>query len=69
MYCKYCGKLIENNSKFCKYCGKKLDNALLSEQKLNTDDSLHEKSNLITNEYVNDSSDAGNTESKKKIEG
>lgn len=67
MYCKYCGKLIEDNSKFCKYCGKKLDNALLSEQKLNTDDSLHEKSNLITNEYVNDSSDAGNTESKKQL--
>lgn len=22
MYCKYCGKLIDNNSSFCSYCGK-----------------------------------------------
>lgn len=67
MYCKYCGKLVENNSKFCKYCGKKLDNALLSEQRLNIDDRIHEKSDLITNEYVNDSSEAENTEFKKQL--
>lgn len=24
MYCKYCGKQIDDNSKFCKYCGKQL---------------------------------------------
>lgn len=22
IYCKYCGNLIDDNSKFCKYCGK-----------------------------------------------
>ena len=25
MYCKHCGKIIDNNSTFCKYCGKKLE--------------------------------------------
>ena len=24
MYCKHCGKEIDDNSKFCKYCGKQL---------------------------------------------
>ena len=24
MYCKFCGKEIDDNSKFCKYCGKQL---------------------------------------------
>lgn len=24
MICKYCGKQIEDNSKFCPYCGKEL---------------------------------------------
>lgn len=24
MYCKHCGKQIDDNSQFCKYCGKKL---------------------------------------------
>jgi uncharacterized membrane protein YvbJ len=24
MYCKHCGKRIDNNSIFCKYCGKQL---------------------------------------------
>lgn len=24
MYCKHCGKQIEDNSQFCKFCGKKL---------------------------------------------
>ena len=24
MYCKYCGKQIDDNSQFCKFCGKKL---------------------------------------------
>ena len=24
MYCKYCGKEIDDNSKFCQYCGKSL---------------------------------------------
>lgn len=27
MYCKYCGKEIDANSKFCKYCGKELESA------------------------------------------
>ena len=26
MFCKYCGKQIEPNSKFCQYCGQNLDN-------------------------------------------
>lgn len=26
MYCKYCGKIIEDDSIFCKHCGKKIDN-------------------------------------------
>ena len=25
MYCKYCGKLIDDDSSFCKFCGKSLD--------------------------------------------
>ena len=25
IYCKYCGKLIDNESSFCKYCGRKVD--------------------------------------------
>ena len=25
MYCKHCGKEIDNDSKFCKECGKPLD--------------------------------------------
>ena len=25
MYCKKCGKQIENDAAFCNYCGKKLD--------------------------------------------
>ena len=24
MYCRFCGKQIENDSRYCKYCGKKL---------------------------------------------
>lgn len=24
MYCKYCGKQIDENSQYCKFCGKKL---------------------------------------------
>ena len=28
MYCKHCGKEIEENSSFCKHCGKPLDNNL-----------------------------------------
>ncbi len=24
MYCKFCGKQIDDNSRFCKFCGKKL---------------------------------------------
>lgn len=26
MYCKQCGKLINDNSVFCEYCGTKVDN-------------------------------------------
>ena len=26
MYCKHCGKEIDDNSSFCKYCGKPQDN-------------------------------------------
>ena len=26
MYCKHCGKEIDDNSSFCKYCGKAQDN-------------------------------------------
>ena len=25
MYCKHCGKEIDDNSKFCQYCGKSLE--------------------------------------------
>lgn len=28
MYCKYCGKIIEDDSIFCKHCGKKIDNSV-----------------------------------------
>ena len=27
MYCKHCGKEIDDNSTFCKYCGKSQGNA------------------------------------------
>ena len=27
MYCKHCGKEIDDNSTFCKYCGKPQDNS------------------------------------------
>lgn len=27
MYCKHCGKPIDDNSQFCKFCGKKLVNS------------------------------------------
>ena len=27
MYCKHCGKEIDDNSTFCKYCGKSQDNS------------------------------------------
>lgn len=28
MYCKYCGKQIDDDSNFCKYCGKSLNDAV-----------------------------------------
>ena len=30
MYCKYCGKQIDDDSSFCKYCGKVLENSTFS---------------------------------------
>ncbi len=37
MYCKYCGKNIQNNIKFCKYCGKQLsDNKGQDEPKISS---------------------------------
>lgn len=32
MYCKYCGKVIDNDSTFCMYCGKSLSNNTNEEQ-------------------------------------
>lgn len=34
MYCKYCGKIIQEKAKFCKYCGKPVEEVLTDE---NTD--------------------------------
>lgn len=34
MYCKHCGKQIENDSTFCKYCGNTVDNGKLANSKL-----------------------------------
>ena len=30
MYCKHCGREIDDNSTFCKYCGKPQDNSNMS---------------------------------------
>lgn len=27
MYCRFCGKKIEDDSRFCKYCGRKLESS------------------------------------------
>lgn len=32
MYCKYCGKQIDDDSTFCKYCGKSLEDSTNSSQ-------------------------------------
>lgn len=34
MYCKHCGKQIEDDSTFCKYCGNTVDNGTLANSKL-----------------------------------
>lgn len=31
MYCRFCGKEIEGDSRFCKFCGKKLTDNISSE--------------------------------------
>ena len=33
MYCKHCGKQIEEDSTFCKYCGDTVDNGTSANQK------------------------------------
>lgn len=32
MFCKYCGKEIEDNAKFCKFCGVKMVSNIIPEQ-------------------------------------
>ncbi len=34
MYCRYCGKEIEDNAKFCKYCGKSQDGSSHDEDEI-----------------------------------
>ena len=36
MFCKICGKAIEDNSKFCKYCGANLIDEVKSKQTTNS---------------------------------
>ena len=38
MYCKFCGKELEENSKFCNYCGKQLENKTDTNTVKNTND-------------------------------
>lgn len=36
MFCKYCGKEINNDSVFCRYCGKQVNESIkLSKKQLN----------------------------------
>lgn len=53
MYCRYCGKQIEDDSLFCRYCGKKLcdiDEGKSDFSEKNTGDSLLDK--LIANKLI-----------------
>ena len=38
MYCKFCGKELEENSKFCNYCGKQLESKADPNTVKNTND-------------------------------
>ncbi len=43
MFCKYCGKEIDDNAVFCKYCGKKLKDSSDSESSENRSDTGNAK--------------------------
>ena len=50
MYCKYCGKQIDDNSQYCKFCGKKLvetHNYVIDFSNLNLIESIKTKSNKL----------------------
>lgn len=43
MFCKYCGKKVDNDAVFCPYCGKRIENV---EEKHNEDESIEIKTNI-----------------------
>ena len=59
MYCKSCGKLIDDNSKFCRYCGAKQE--IIVEQKNQNSQILNEKTIIKLESFF------GITISKKTI--
>jgi len=57
MFCKYCGKEIEDNSAFCKYCGKSL-----------TDDSGNENRSNAGGNAGNNTENARTTYQQRNVE-
>lgn len=66
MFCKYCGKEIEDNSLFCGYCGKKVENVQQEKrQELEENEPLNSPSgNINTHEDFKDKSDKAAEESE-----
>ena len=47
MYCKHCGKVIADDSKFCRYCGTNLVDVSLAEESSNVSQSNETKAETV----------------------
>ena len=54
MYCKHCGKEIDNNSKYCQYCGNKIIDEIKSEQTLSSEIKINNNSSNTTKSIQKD---------------
>lgn len=49
MYCKYCGQIIDDDSKFCRFCGKSFENEIISKDTLSNKESNSNRINKTQN--------------------